>query len=90
MSKTLKNGAYTAPLPPGKYRAFAVDKVRDVAKSELVEVAEGGMARVDLSMPQPGDLRVVVRDEKGQRARYTRFSVPRCAAPCRAATKAPA
>lgn len=65
-ASTLKNGAYTAPLPPGKYRAFAVDKVRDVAKSELVEVAEGGMARVDLSMPQPGDLRVVVRDAKGQ------------------------
>ncbi|MDP3502274.1 MAG: carboxypeptidase regulatory-like domain-containing protein [Myxococcales bacterium] len=65
-ASTLKNGAYTAPLPPGKYRAFAVDKVRNVGTSQLVEIAEGGTARVDLSMEQPGDLRVIVRDEKGQ------------------------
>ncbi|MBE2252879.1 MAG: carboxypeptidase regulatory-like domain-containing protein [Myxococcus sp.] len=63
---TLKNGAYTAPLPPGKYRAYAVDKVRNVARSELVEITEGGTARVDLSMEQPGELRVVVRDEQGR------------------------
>ncbi len=63
---TLKNGAYTAPLPPGKYRAYAVDKVRNVAKSEFVDIAENGQARVDLTMEQPGDLRVVVRDEKGR------------------------
>lgn len=63
---TIGNGAWSAPLPPGKYRAFAVDKIRNVAKSELVEIAEGGMARIDLSMEQPGDLRVVIRDEKGQ------------------------
>ncbi len=63
---TIANGAWSAPLPPAKYRAYAVDKIRNVAKSELVEIAEGGMARIDLSMEQPGDLRVVIRDEKGQ------------------------
>jgi hypothetical protein len=63
---TLANGAFSAPVPPGRYRAYAVDRVRPVAKSDLVEVTAGGQARVDLSMEQPGDLRVVVRDEKGQ------------------------
>jgi hypothetical protein len=63
---TLENGAYTVPLPPGRYRAYAVDRVRNVAKSEFVEVGEGGKVRVDLDMEQPGDLRVVVRDTNGQ------------------------
>lgn len=63
---TLANGAWSAPVPPGKYKAFAVDRVRDVATSDFVEVAEGGQARIDLAMKQPGELRVIVRDQTGQ------------------------
>ncbi len=63
---TITQGAYSAPLPPGRYRAYAVDRVRNVAKSDFVEVTEGGTARIDLAMEQPGDLRVVVRDEGGR------------------------
>ncbi|MCA2980237.1 MAG: carboxypeptidase regulatory-like domain-containing protein [Myxococcaceae bacterium] len=63
---TLPSGLYSAPVPPGRYRAYAVDASRDVAVSDFVEVAEGGQARVDLSLSEPGDLRVVVRDASGQ------------------------
>jgi hypothetical protein len=63
---TLKNGVFTAPVPPGKYRAYAVDKTRSVVKSELVEVTEGAGTRVDLKLAQPGLLRVTVRDDKGR------------------------
>jgi hypothetical protein len=60
------DGTWRAPVPPGRYRAIAVDAVRPVVRSELVEVVEGGGARVDLSLSQPGELRVVVRDEAGR------------------------
>lgn len=63
---TLQSGLYSAPVPPGRYRAYAVDLSRDVAVSDFVEVAEGGQARIDLAMSEPGDLRVVVRDSTGQ------------------------
>lgn len=64
---TNADGTWRAPVQAGKFRAYAVDKVRNVGKSEgLVEVAEGGAGRIDLSMEQPGQLQVVVRDELGR------------------------
>jgi hypothetical protein len=62
---TLVNGLWTAPVPPGKYRAHAVDPTRSVAVSDWVEVEAGGSARLDLQLSQPGLLRVAVRDSKG-------------------------
>lgn len=63
---TSMNGIYSAPVPPGRYRAYAVDLARDVAVSDFVEVTEGGQARLDVAMAEPGDLRVIVRDATGQ------------------------
>lgn len=64
---TNADGTWRAPVQPGKYRAYAVDRTRSVVRSdELVEVAEGGTARIDLRMEQPGRLQVQVRDEKGR------------------------
>lgn len=63
---TLSNGAYSAPVPPGRYRAAAVDRIRDVVRSDFVEVTADGSASINLEMKRPGDLRVIVRDEKGQ------------------------
>jgi hypothetical protein len=64
---TNADGTWRAPVQPGRFRAYAVDPVRNVARSEgLVEVAEGGSGRIDLFMEQPGRLQVVVRDELGR------------------------
>lgn len=63
---TLANGAWTAPVPPGRYRAYAVDRVRNVAKSDFVQVEQDGTAELKLEMEQPGELRVIIRDEQGQ------------------------
>jgi hypothetical protein len=63
---TLQNGLYSAPVPPGRYRAYAVDSVRALAKSELIDVPADGVGNIDLTLEQPGDVRVIVRDEKGQ------------------------
>ncbi|MBI3183135.1 MAG: carboxypeptidase regulatory-like domain-containing protein [Myxococcales bacterium] len=66
-ARTLKDGVYSAPVPPGKYRAHAVDSVRTPASSEdLVEVAADGLARIDLWLARPAYLSVSVRDEKGR------------------------
>lgn len=66
-AQTLGGGRWTAPVPPGRYVAYAVDSVRSVAKSaDFVEVAEGGEARIDLQLEQPGQLEVVVRDQDGR------------------------
>ncbi len=66
-AQTVKGGRFSAPVPPGKYRAYAVDPVRSVAVSEgLVEVAEGGAATLTLALSQPGHLQVVVRDADGR------------------------
>jgi len=64
---TLANGRWSAPVTPGKYRAYAVDKSRSVVRSEgLVEMTEGGSAQVSLTLEQPGNVQVVVRDELGR------------------------
>lgn len=64
---TLHNGLWSAPVPPGSYTGVALDRTRSVATLETpVEVAEGGSARMDFTLEQPGELRVVVRDEKGR------------------------
>ncbi len=62
---SLPSGVWTAPVPPGKYRAHAVDKTRSVAVSDFVEVTADGAARLDLRLAQPGLLRVTVRDAHG-------------------------
>ncbi len=64
---TLANGRWTAPVPPGKYRAYAVDKTRSVVRStELVEVAADASVDVNLTLEQPGLVQVAVRDELGR------------------------
>lgn len=64
---TNANGTWRAPVQPGKFRAYAVDKIRDVARSEdLVAVGEGESGRIDLRMERPGYLQVTVRDEAGR------------------------
>lgn len=64
---TQKNGVWTAPVPPGKYVGYAVDRTRSVVQvTEPVEVTEGGTARLDFMMGQPGDLRVQVVDPSGR------------------------
>ena len=66
-AQTLANGRWSAPLPPGKYRAYAVDKSRVVARSEeLVEVTEGSAAQIAFELQQPGNVQVVVRDADGR------------------------
>ncbi len=63
---TQKSGVWTAPVPPGIYVGSAVDRIRNVASSEgSVEVTEGGSASMNFTLEQPGDLRVVIRDEEG-------------------------
>jgi hypothetical protein len=64
---TNADGTWRAPVQPGKFRAYAVDPIRTVARSEeLVAVGEGESARIDLRLEQPGYLQVVVRDEAGR------------------------
>ncbi len=64
---TLPNGRWTAPLPPGKYVAYAVDKNRSVVRSPaFVEVSEGSSAELNLELSQPGSVQIVVRDEQGR------------------------
>lgn len=61
-----KGGVWTAPVPPGKYTGSALDKIRSVATSEAaVPVEAGGAASMNFTLQQPGDLRVVVTDERG-------------------------
>lgn len=61
-----KNGVWTAPVPPGTYTGFALDRTRSVVTSEPVEVTEGGAASMDFTLEMPGELRVVVRNERGE------------------------
>lgn len=66
-TKTLASGAYSLPVPPGKYRALASDSNRSPARSEgTAEVAEGGTANLDLTMERLASLTVSVRDETGR------------------------
>jgi hypothetical protein len=64
---TLENGLWTAPVPPGKYEGFALDRTRSVAKSEgTVEIAaKGESGAMNFTLQQAGDLRVIVRDANG-------------------------
>lgn len=66
-ARTREGGLYTAPVPPGRYRAYAVDSVRSVAKSDYVEVTEGGNTELWLQMEEPAILSVIVRDEQGRK-----------------------
>lgn len=61
-----KNGVWTAPVPPGTYTGFAVDRTRSVSTSAQFEVTEGGTANLDFTMERAGDLRVVVKNERGE------------------------
>lgn len=63
---TLENGLYTAYVPAGRYRAYAVDRSRAVVVSGFVDVANDGAVRVDLEMESPATLNVTVRDERGR------------------------
>ncbi|MFZ5444948.1 MAG: carboxypeptidase regulatory-like domain-containing protein [Myxococcota bacterium] len=64
---TLKNGAYTAPLPPGRYVGYALDRTRSVAQvTEPVELTEGGAGTMLFTLERPAELQVTVRDEKGR------------------------
>ncbi len=72
---TLKNGAWTAPVPPGKYTGSALDRTRSVARvTEPVEVTETTSGRMDFTLEMAGELRAVVRDDKG-RALPSKISV---------------
>ncbi len=64
---TLKNGAWTAPVPPGKYVGYALDRTRSVTRvTEPVEVTEGGVGTMNFTLEMPGELRAVIRDDKGR------------------------
>lgn len=64
---TLPNGWWSAPVPPGRYRAYAVDQTRPVVRTEaLVEIAEGSSGEINFELSQPGNLQVVVRDVLGR------------------------
>ncbi len=66
-AQTNADGTWTAPVPPGRYVAYAVDRNRQVAKSaEAVGVEAGGQGRVDLKIAQQGQLQVMVRDGLGR------------------------
>jgi hypothetical protein len=66
-ARTAAQGRYSMPVPPGKYRASASDKVRSASRSaDLVDVAEGGVANIDLAMERPATLSVSVHDERGR------------------------
>lgn len=62
---TQQGGVWTAPVAAGKYTGFALDRVRSIAQSAEVEVTEGGSALMNFTLQQPGDLSVVVTDERG-------------------------
>ncbi len=64
---TQPGGQWSAPVPPGKYRAFASDRTRSAASSEgTAEVADGQSARLDVTLEEPGELQVVVVDKQGR------------------------
>lgn len=64
---TLATGEWTAPVPPGRYRAFASERARLLGSSaDAVDVAEGAVARLDVTLEQPGELQVVVVDKGGR------------------------
>lgn len=63
---TQKNGVWTAPVPPGTYVGYALDRTRSVSQSAPVEIAEGAAATMDFTLQRPGDLRVVVKNERGE------------------------
>jgi len=66
-ASTRKDGVFTAPLPPGKYTGYAVDKTRNVVTStQTVEVTEGSTAQMNFDMQLPGELRVIVKDDQGR------------------------
>jgi hypothetical protein len=64
---TTADGRWTAPVPPGKYKAIAVDDSRPSVTSDApVEVTTGGSAELNLEFAQLGQLQVIVRDEQGR------------------------
>ncbi len=64
---TQKNGVWTAPVPPGTYTGYALDRTRSVVQSPApLEIVEGGAASLDFTLQRPGELRVVVKNEKGE------------------------
>ncbi|MEN9798462.1 MAG: hypothetical protein RL653_2158 [Pseudomonadota bacterium] len=65
-ARTEAGGYFSAPVPPGRYRAVAVDGVRDVGTGEYVDVAEGSRVRTDVQVDAPGQLAVIVRDDEGR------------------------
>ncbi|MFZ5468299.1 MAG: carboxypeptidase regulatory-like domain-containing protein [Myxococcota bacterium] len=67
-ARSQKDGSYTAAVPPGRYRAYAVDSVRTPKLSgEYVEVAADALARIDLLVERAATLSVTVLDERGRR-----------------------
>lgn len=70
-ARTRKGGLFTARVPPGRYRAWAVSTGRtSVASAEAVgdyfEVREGQVASVELEVGRPATLVVSVVDERGR------------------------
>lgn len=69
---THRDGSYTAQVPPGRYRAFALDPTRPLEASteelgSYVEITEGGAGRIDLEVDRTSKLAVTVLDGSGQR-----------------------
>ena len=65
-ARTLKGGIYSAVVPPGHYKAYATDGIRDVVEAGDVEVKAEGSANIDLELLQPAMLNVVVKDDSGR------------------------
>lgn len=65
---TQKGGVWTAPVPPGKYTAVALDRQRSIATNDtVIEITEAGQSgRLDFELEQSGELRAVVRDADGR------------------------
>jgi hypothetical protein len=77
-ARTIEGGIYTAVVPPGRYTAYAVDSIRDVAcpgstkcrpgdgQGSYVSVQAGEHDELDIEMSSPATLSVAVTDELGR------------------------
>lgn len=67
-ARTVSRGVFSAPVPPGRYRAVAVDNSRPLARAEaFIDVAEGQTVQQNLMIGRPAELEITIVDERGRR-----------------------
>lgn len=59
------DGAFSGPVPPGRYFVFAHDSKRGSSQFAAVEVAAGATARVALRIPRAGKVEYRITDQGG-------------------------